>query len=228
MNANKKRPVVPRRSKRPNPNRRQIHSEVVRVMRSLTEHKYFDLPVTGTLASFEAAPISLTDVPAGTTDLTRIGDQVTGTSLDLTFSISAVSGATYESLYVRVIVFVWHDDSSPTIFNLLQSNNNLYTILSPFDVDRAPKRHVLCDEHLGPLSYAAVHYSTTPAIIHRRRINLNSLPVSFRRIQYQGATITGIGKIYIAVIARDINFSQTATVPGSWFTLYSRYNYTDM
>lgn len=193
------------------------------IIRSAAEKKFFDVQYISTGPQTTPYVASITDVPQGTTDLTRIGDKLHIHSIEIRMQmkvgmIAAPNVAGTNQLMGRVILFQWKDDDTPTVGNILEVADPM----SPFDHDRKVKRKVLMDRTFtlsGQVGTANTNYCYRDIIVSKKYLNLRRLPGEGVNVSFQGASTTGVNKIYILFIA------DYSTV---FFEYYTRLNFTDI
>jgi len=196
----------------------------------MAEHKFSDTLIiinTGNPITTAGAITRLTGIAQGITDVTRIGDKVTGLSLEVRFMIEPAFVTTDARIYqLRMIIFIWKDETVPTAADIIQSNIVTNQMISPLDHDRKVKRKILHDQ---------VYYGMN---------NTGTTTIS----TYQPYTNQ---KIYIPLMniknnRNVVNFTDNATPPNAinhiWIlllcpvgataewntTIYTRYNYADV
>ena len=128
----------------------------MRVIKSVAEHKRISTWVLHTPLSNPITkdglmtPISTVAQGVGVTD--RIGDKVTGSSIEIKLTIFHPTGSSNADDYfqLRMIIFVWKDDTSPTKsaimapFSGLPSGFDFPTNIF-YNGDQKVKRKVLLD-----------------------------------------------------------------------------------
>lgn len=177
--------------------------------KSVSENKYSD--ITSTLASldYNGQSVDVSSVAQGTTDSTRIGDQLKPTSLRLAYWLN---GESFSSI-VRVIVFRWLPDTGlgvPSVANILQHYGSALGVLSPFIHDTRSQFNILYDK------VHKVSNSGGSELVH-----VDATIKTAKLIQYNAAGVTGLGRIYaIFITDRVLATSCTALV-------HARLNYID-
>lgn len=224
-----------------------------RALRSVAEKKYGDTAVNfGSNTINAGAPavtdtaltLGLTPVIAGTTDNNRIGDKVTGTSLEVNYSIypeepgSPGVPAMYDPqpfFQLRVLIFIWKDDTAPSAADITDQNVGIVAgvlqPMAPLDHDRKVKRKILYDKTHTLVAgvnsgvYPGVS-NATPMITRRFSIPLTKLRNGLDTINYFGGTTTGVNNIYLLL---NSNVPAATSVLRGWTTeVYFRYNFIDM
>jgi len=188
--------------------------------------------------------ISLTDVSQGMTDATRIGDKCTGTSLrirvysEVPGQNSASSPKIYPDPYMnlRIIVFIWKDDTEPTADQIVDGttlvNNDIKSLL-PLNHDMKIKRKLLMDQNYtasGLVTIAgnisSINTSYKLPVLIKKDVNLTKLKGGLNTINFQNGTLLGINKIYMLAIA---NHTVDETNDFSWrHIMHFRYTFYDM
>lgn len=189
--------------------------------RSHTELKYQDLTYTFSpdYSGGNAFCFDLTAIAQGTTDTTRIGDEIKLHNIKMNFLVKGNTSANSYN-FLRVILFVWKLDTS------LSGNPNLTNVLSPALVGgvSAPASQYLHDNRedyqiLWDKTYKvdSTLDNTTQSIVHIQKFrDLDHL----KGIQYILAGTTAINKVYIGFISDGL-----VTIPS--ITGSTRITYTD-
>lgn len=186
--------------------RREIKSTISRT----AEKKYHRLAVAGSGYDYGGVVVSLSDVPAGTTDLTRVGDSLSIRSIRVMGKIlSADTTNTY-----RIIVFQWLDDQTPTPANVLSSVyvGTVNGVNSPYYHDQRKKFRVLWDKrfNVDNVSHAQQLFDTKHLFPSTKKISFNA-----------GGT-TGNAKIYMLLI------SDSGAAPHPTLDFVSQLSYNDL
>lgn len=210
------------------------------VIKSVAEHKYRDTSILQQQPlgpTVDGLVTSLVDIPSGLLDVNRIGDKVTGLSLQLTCSIFSPHIATLsDSIFIfRILVFIWKDDTPPVRDDILTIGAAGLPALLPnlwfLNHDKKVKRKLLLDKTFVAADQSvlnvAITYSTAywrPHIAYKVYIPLSK----YKRdaiINYDGNTTNGTNKIYCLTLANLSAGNQSQ----SWnVVVASRYNYIDM
>lgn len=180
--------------------------------------------------------ISLCDIPNNNTDVGRIGDKATMTSLEFNLEIHSANAAAQNAfMYARFIVFIWRDDVTPTFANIVEITSWLAgqfaPFLSPLNHDQRVKRKILIDERvclfdepttlaLGPI----VSRTYQPVYTFKRVIPLTNLRRRLNVINFQGGGVTGVNKIWLLMYSNQIH----DTIQEWFINHYSRVNFKDM
>lgn len=191
--------------------------------------------------------VSLTEISQGSADTDRIGDKITCTSLQLCFSFWAPvynGEATPPELpkynyIMRVIIFIWKDDSSPTLAEILDddagSTSLEQTVLAPLNHDRKVKRKIIMDETYNAYVYqTAVTLTSTYAVsqpvqVYKRFFNLTKLKNGLGTVNFTPGTAGGVNKIFMLMVSNADYEEVTDPINSSWNVFWrSRLNYIDM
>lgn len=217
----------------------------------MAEKKYGDsgfiLSPNTTLVPLPSLPVSYsgsigncTAVVLGTSDQNRIGDKVTGTSLEVNYSVYApdaaiIAGYVPENNYwFRIIFFIWKDDTTPTPGDITDQSlllvGNIYTPMAPLNHDRKVKRKILYDKTHHLFTSTSTSNTTVacfnPQVTRRFSINLTKLRGGLNIINYQNNTTTGVNNIYLLLYS---NIAPAATALTGWEAqIWTRYNFIDM
>jgi len=92
---------------------------------------------------------ALSDVPQGNTDITRIGDKLTPTSLEVNYLLQVSQGATTNVGSIRVTVFRWHpyyDTETPALGNIFSATGDVAAYQSPINHDDRNQFNILYDK----------------------------------------------------------------------------------
>jgi hypothetical protein len=205
-------------------------------VRSLAEHKYWDTQLTfGPTHSFQVNEngivVQVTGVSPGSSDTTRIGDKVTGTSFQITLNITPSGLITMQpSISHRLIVFIWKDDTNPTAADILQTSTPFPVSTTmpfrPLNHDKKIKRKILIDQtinnfcDLGQVAFAG---SANPNWTKKWVIPLAKYG-NLAKINYNVGTTDGVNNIWYLIIASGAGLANSFWEQ----TLYTRYNYIDM
>ena len=111
-------------------NRRGLQNFVL----NLNEKKFYDEFVTVTDANKDGAMFCLTDIPQGSSVITRVGDKVVMRNLIVRGRIFYDwTDTTHRTSYgpevrVRILIFIWKDDTDPDVGDLVDSPVSFFTI----------------------------------------------------------------------------------------------------
>lgn len=178
-----------------------------RVVNQGAEHKYHDKQ-SSTTADFNGLIVDVSAVAQGDTDITRDGDKLMPTSLEVGFNLI---GETYSGI-CRLVVFRWKEASIPLVSEIFQGSGGAYATIQPFDHDERSRFEVLADKR-----YSVSNNGGTEIVTTRFRLKLAK-----KRIEFIGGSTTGRNKIYVIMISDR----SLVTSPGTF--LMTRLNYTDM
>lgn len=218
--------------------------KVLSIIRSVAEHKVFNSGFyrgagRGTGYISDAGTIfALTLVPQGNTDLTRIGDKITGTSLQIKFmSYPNVNNSPigYAPLYMymlRVIIFIWKDDTPPSVGDILDAKGGEFPVVPgpPVEMlnhDRKVKRKILYDkmfmQNVDPLFIA----SSMSSGIHKEM----SFPCSkygrLATIHLQAGGVIGVNHLYL-LAKSNVPSTAGGELLSYNFDLNARYTFIDV
>jgi len=208
---------------------------------NMQEKKYFDSASTANPDN-NGHIVSITDIPQGVTDITRVGDKLVVNSIELGYMLYKDPGTIVDSewsfliMNVRIIVFVWYDDTNPTVGNILQMGRTgadaWQNVLSPFEHDKKVKRKILYDKMhtVAPgmvYNPELVNYISQGRanVMKRIFIDLKSKNIAKRTINFEAGGTVGVNKIYVLILAEN-----PSTVSGPVKTnsvLYTRVNFVD-
>lgn len=177
------------------------------------EHKYWSLDAVNVSMPAVGNVYSMCDVPAGTGDSTRVGDQIRLGSFRINFKIEKNTTDTDPSRQARVIIFQWVDTdavATPTASSILQDYFNYPTLsMLRHDALRAKTFRVMYDKTFNlDNDDPAVGVSTV-------------LKAPGRKLQYDNGGPSGYNKIFLMLLS-DASLGYYPT-----FSFMSKLNYTD-
>lgn len=209
----------------------------------MAEKKYYDLTFDdggimgiGSLTT-DGQMWSLSTVSQGTADNRRIGDKITMNSIEIRMVLYADKTVkpVEPSQFYRFIVFKWYDDTTPTVGDIIENTGSNFVIVTPLQHDKKVKRKVFLDtvipvfHDVKPTGYVAAdsfRLVYNMPITRTFFIDLKKKSMKVRQVNYEGGTVTGVGKFYILVLG-----STTATnelTDPVHYSVEVRNNFTDM
>lgn len=195
-------------------------------IKSIAERKFYDNQIGQTSAGNNLNDAgflyALSDMTQGAGQSQRIGDKCTGSSLEwrgVCFSPALVTTVPY--ITVRVIIFVWRDDTTPVLADIIEDVTN--PTLSPLAHDTKIKRKVLFEktwtQYLDPTNKTV----TIPNQLVKAVIPLNKM--KYNIVNFQGGTTIAVNHIYFLSVSNTPN----GTPNTEWnFGHYFRYSFIDM
>ena len=206
----------------------------MKMLKSVAEQKYFD---TITSCGPAGNPIDdngvfsvITDMVQGNTKNDRIGDRISLSSIEIQFtSYCPIPGGVYAYQWkFRLIIFVWKDDTTPTLADILE--NVTWPTLSPFNHDAKVKRKILYDKVFDSnlINYLDgnndVSAATGENVSFTRKIILPAkLWRKYSNVYFQSATATAVNHVYWLAV------SEVAVAANTWsLDIYTRCNYIDL
>lgn len=217
------------------------------LVRAAVEQKYHDqalggadgyaIPNTAWLAGIS------TDIDQGTTDVTRIGDKLTLNSIQIRGRIDCTDAdpnAQYDINTLRLIVFKWYDDATPTWGTLMSTTDSDGPISGQFaphlhyNHDYKAKRKILLDKTWTVSQGMAVAYNgsaivpglypnSNSRVIINEYIDMKRMKERDRAVNFYGGTNEGNGHIYVAAVTESPVATKSCKL---W--LFFRTNYTDV
>lgn len=181
---------------------------VRRELRRNDEPKHFDVLSSGTAGIAGSGVLYLSSMAQGSTDITRIGDEVTLKRLDARWDIIYADATNF----MRLILFQWVGDAVsdvPAIASILESTPYY---LSPFNWDQRHKFRVLFDET----------YCLDAATSPRTHVGRFSCGLPIKHLQFLNASTNIEAGGLFALFCSD---SAAAAHPA--YDLYTRVSYTD-
>lgn len=201
----------------------------------MTEHKYFLTALSRTDAVLaDTIPFQLTLIPQGQTETSRVGDVLTGTSLEVAFhSYPPLDFSTTRLFMFRFIGFVWKQDTVPTIADLLDPNYtgaaNILKPLQPFNHNQKINRKILWDKRY--IIYADGDATTSDWHViagngtrtNKFVLNLTKLKRNLNKIWFNpGSSTIARNHIYATFLTTDIGATN-----GPNFYMQAKYTFTD-
>lgn len=212
--------------------------QLKRAIAGMAEHKYVDYNSTEpVIVHYTPQFFCLTEVDQGSSTTTRVGDKTTGVSIQLRMKAwyDSATATLAPNTVVRVIVFIWKDDTEPEPSDLFQSTLTINDCcLQQLDHDRRIKRKVLLDTTFTLRNDVIYNSSANAALLCtgagsstyiKKYLPLSKLPTRLKTVNYQGGTTDAVNHIYLCVIA-DAN--PNTSLIGPKFDFISRYNYVDV
>lgn len=196
------------------------------MLKSVAEQKYYDQTISGAPGANAINNIGLfallSNVPQGAGKNNRIGDRICLSSIEITFNSywpGLATAATATVLWVwRFIVFVWKDDTTPALGDILEDTNAPTT--SAFNHDAKVKRKILYDKVFNQtflLSGGA--FLTQNANISRKIVMPAKMWRKYSNIYFQSATNTAVNHIYFLAVSDFGTNNQTWSA--DWYTRVS-------
>lgn len=198
----------------------------MKVFQSMAEHKYHDKADLLT-PNYSGIITDISAIAQGQTDTTRVGDKVILLSLQFKGVVTVPNpdiGTEIQQI-IRVIYFIYKDDTTPVVGTIMESTGDPNAINSPFIHDRQVKRKVLYDKCFTVKSLGTIaggYTALSKPIAVSAYIPLTKLKNKLNTIHYEGGGTTGVNKIWMLVISD----SALSTGACSW-RVYNRLNYID-
>lgn len=176
------------------------------------EHKYFTLDSLGTSMPATGSVYSMSDVPAGTGDSARVGDQIRLGSFRINFKIERATTDT-DPRQARVIIFQWVDTdavATPTASSILQDYFNYPTLsMLRHDAIRAKSFRVMYDKVFNLDNDDPMAAVSTV------------LKAPSRKLQFDNGGPSGYNKIFMCLLSDAVLASQPQ------ISFMTKLNYTD-
>lgn len=203
----------------------------------MAEHKYFITQddFTGNTNSLK----NVTLVPSGNTQISRIGDIITGTSLEVMMSWQVPQpnqNPISTTINWRWIGLIWKDDTTPTLATVLDPVVGLSTLfnpLRPLNHDLKVKRKVLWNKIWSSYGWidfniiADQYYTTTsnPRGTSQFVVNLTKYQRNkLNRINFLPGSTVGVNHIYSCIFTSEPAGNDSYSEAQSVF----KYNFIDM
>lgn len=182
--------------------------QVLAIVNRGRENKYHDTLLSVT-EEYGGSVYSISDVPQGDTDITRDGDQFVQRALRIRGKVVVADSHNL----LRMLVFRWKQDDTPTVSDLLSSTyvGSVRAPYSPYHHDGRTNFTVLFDK-----TYLTDSYKTAVQI-DTKWINLRNK----KQYMTAGSSTAGKNKIYVMII------SDSAAEPSPLCDIVSRLTFTD-
>lgn len=232
------------------------------IIRSMAEKKVWDgaddLLRDGLAVDAAGTLINMALIPQGNTSESRIGDKVTGSSIQLNvfgynpgYRIDdgppVVVYQPIRNLLVRLIVFIWKDDTAPVLGDLLDVPGGISPeegiVMAPLNHDRKVKRKILHDKTYNLYSDTISSFMPAiggvalpptgvykPTLMLRLVFDLTKLKGGLNTINYSGTDNTsGINRPYALLISNTTNSAGPPIRNYNWDFAYTfRYTFIDV
>ena len=205
----------------------------MKMLKSVAEQKYSDevihLTPGGLTPLTNAGQFwNMTDIAQGVTKNERIGDRICCSSCEITFNSYYPLAGAPDTLWIwRFIVFVWKDDTVPTLGEILEDTTN--PTLSPFNHDTKVKRKILYDKVFNQTfanttrATEGVAVSVQNANISRKIIIPSKMWRRYSSVYYQSISGGAVNNVYWLAV------SEEGTAANTWnMDVYSRINFVDL
>lgn len=197
-------------------------------IKSIAERKFYDNTVIQSPAGNNLNDLgfiyALSDLTQGSGQNQRIGDKCTGNSVEwrgYLYSPGAVTTVPY--ILIRVIFFIWKDDTTPLLGDILEDPAN--PLISPFTHDQAVKRKILYDKTWTQFLDPTTKNTTVPNKNTKAIIPLSKIKRGLNIVNFQGGTTIAINHVYFLSVSNTPN----GTPNTEWNFGHSfRYNFIDM
>lgn len=184
--------------------RKIARNEAEKVILRDSEIKYHNTQYDGGIDN-AGIIYDLSAVAQGDTDITRDGDRLMPTTMDLAFLLN---GETHSGVS-RLIVFRWFNNDTPTPSLILNTTGTSYSTVSPYYHDYKDKFNILLDKSL------VVSNNGKEIAQYKKRLYL----AKTKQIQYVAGSTTGTNKLFALVIGDGI----LAGTPDSYLYTHMRY-----
>lgn len=181
-----------------------------RNMLTLGEKKYFTASISTLSVTDTAAIFDLCNIAQGGGDSERNGDQLTLRSFEMRYDVVFPLVTPDGTNLLRVIVFQWHPNSTPTAATLLISSVT-QPWNSPYAHDSRFQFKILYDK--------TVKISLNGPAVASERCFIKS--INKRKVQYNSGGNVGTEKLYLLVV------SNSAAVGHPIFDCVYKTNYSD-
>lgn len=222
---------------------------IKKAMLAVAERKFHDGQIVTSDVNFvsDAGVIqSIPHIGTGSTVNHRVGNKITGTSIEFRLLIHPpVPSVThiaplFTCHMVRIIIFIWKDDTVPVPANILESfdaGNSFISLTSPLDHDLKVKRKVLFDKvflnnaiqgnTITPTA-SNLTFTDKPTTYYRKYIPLQKYgPLATVHYSDNSESSNRVNGIYILAISNyDIDGDD---IYAKWIVNWKfRYNFVDL
>lgn len=184
-----------------------------KVLIQQSEKKYYDQNAANANIDYTGVIYNLSSIPQGDTDVSRDGDGLKLTSLQIRWLMEVgTSPNTF-----RIIVFQWLPATTPTVSDVLSSTyaSSVLQPLSPFKHDMNANFRILHD------SNTRVVDTYRPSITGKIYITTRNKKLK-QDVHFNAGTTTGVNKLYMIVVSND------AAVTYPQFSYVSRVQFRDI
>ena len=196
----------------------------MKMLKSVAEQKFFDNQFTSTPGSNAINNIGviglISNVTQGASKNQRIGDRICLSSLEISFNAywpGLDQADTAAILWTwRFIIFVWKDDTTPTLGDILENGN--FPTTSPFNHDAKVKRKILYDKvfNQNMLILPDVAAAFQNGSFSRKIIIPSKVWRKYSNIYFQSATNTAVNHLYFLAVSEESDNDRTWNV--DWYT----------
>lgn len=192
------------------PRRKPVTRSTVSRMISYRQEKKYKLSTFNNTSDTTAVITDLNSISQGDGDSNRDGDTLYLTKFHIK---GAVENADTTNV-LRVLVFRWYEDATPTAANVIEAYaGDGLDVFRPMRKDTSQQYHVLFDRNIAT-STQGPGVTTFQKTVYGKALGR-------KVVKYKGATTSGNGKIY----SLTVSDSSAATHPTLKFAALT--NYTD-
>lgn len=203
-----------KRATRLNPvQRRQVKA----LIKAPMEHKFFDSNTSAVGVPLTAILFQISVIPQGDTDITRDGDQLMLTSIDVRGMVNVADTTNL----VRLIFFQWRPNSNPALTDILNTGVNgiVPDVYSMYNHDQKGQFKVLYDK---TFKLAGFGTSASPSgAVSQEIFKLTLAKKLIKKLQYINGTTAGMNQVWYLAIS-DSTVSSDPTL-----TMKVRFNFID-
>jgi len=124
--------------------KQQVNKLIKAALRRDEELKFFSVSQPQTAQSYAASLTQLAPVPQGTTDSTRVGDQLVIRHMRL--KGSCVLAAADVTNLMRILIFYWHPHTTPVASDIMLDNGAATSVFSEYSTDHRKEFTVMYDK----------------------------------------------------------------------------------
>lgn len=190
----------------------------------MAERKYYDNyyefgPLAAGFISQAGSFLSISEPMQGVTNTNRIGDKVTGSSIQFVLEIwTPALGTTNPYNTTRCIGFLWMDDTIPVVADILEDAT--HPTLTTFEFDKKVKRKILWDWSISQFSAPNAAINIRPM----KRIVLNMAKMKGGKNIISFNQTGAVNLVYVLLLNDNAGAQNT-----QWeYRSYTRYTFLDM
>jgi len=162
------------------------------------ELKYYTFGAQPTVNSTIPVITSLSDIAQGDTDITRNGDRLNISRLELRYILKVNSANLIPANAVRVIIFQWLPNdgtAAPTVSNILTPDgfSGTYTVLSGHNHDGRDMYRIVYDHTHMVVGTSTIYASNAGIYVDK----VVSLAAAIKHFQFNGSTTNATNKLFV-------------------------------
>lgn len=174
-----------------------IGARIKKAIEKSKEGKYVDRKLVTAAALTTAGLVSkLSLIPQGTTDVTRIGDAVTLTGVELRVDGSSAAAGSADTSIVRYVVFQWKadDTTAPIVGDILDLSVSTAPYTAPYNHDKKSQYKIIDDFRIAVSATGPDTYQSVRKYFGRRML---------KDVRFLAAGNNGYNHVYIISVANN-------------------------